>query len=121
MSSTDERKNYNTTLDEKLIRKIKILAAEYDKKQNELLEEGIRLVLNNISSSKASGNEFKIENDTTSEDRINKNTTLNRELMAKLRMLKARNDINKNVLIEEGMKLVIKKYQDKYTRGAANI
>jgi hypothetical protein len=36
-----KRKMYNTTLDTDLIREIKILAAQLDKRQNELLEEAI--------------------------------------------------------------------------------
>ena len=35
------RKMYNTTLDADLIREIKILAAQLDKRQNDLLEEAI--------------------------------------------------------------------------------
>jgi hypothetical protein len=36
-----QRKMYNTTLDADLIREIKILAAQLDKRQNDLLEEAI--------------------------------------------------------------------------------
>ena len=36
-----KRKMYNTTLDSDLIRGIKILAAQLDKRQNDLLEEAI--------------------------------------------------------------------------------
>jgi len=36
-----KRKMYNTTLDSDLIREIKILAAQLDKRQNDLLEEAI--------------------------------------------------------------------------------
>jgi predicted transcriptional regulator len=36
------RKMYNTTLDVNLMRKIKILAAQLDMRQNNLLEEAIR-------------------------------------------------------------------------------
>jgi predicted transcriptional regulator len=36
------RKMYNTTLDTKLTKKIKILAAQCEKRQNDLLEEAIR-------------------------------------------------------------------------------
>ncbi|MBC8427022.1 MAG: ribbon-helix-helix domain-containing protein [Desulfobacterales bacterium] len=36
-----ERKNYNTTLQKDLIRKLKILAAERDVRANSLLEEAI--------------------------------------------------------------------------------
>jgi len=35
------RKNYNTTLDADIIKKLKILSAETDKRQNDLLEEAI--------------------------------------------------------------------------------
>ena len=37
-----KRKMYNTTLDNDLIREIKILAAQLDKRQNDLLEEAIQ-------------------------------------------------------------------------------
>jgi len=40
-----QRKMYNTTLDENLLRKLKVLAAQIDKRQNDLLEEGIRDLL----------------------------------------------------------------------------
>jgi len=40
-----ERKNYNTTLDIKLIRDLKILAAKTDRRVNDLLEEAIRDLL----------------------------------------------------------------------------
>ena len=36
-----KRKMYNTTLDAALIKKIKILAAQLDKRQNDILEEAI--------------------------------------------------------------------------------
>ena len=37
-----KRKMYNTTLDVDLLRKIKILAAHLDLRQNDLIEEAIR-------------------------------------------------------------------------------
>jgi hypothetical protein len=37
-----KRKMYNTTLDTDLIKEIKILAAQLDKRQNDLLEEAIQ-------------------------------------------------------------------------------
>ena len=40
-----ERKMYNTTLDMDLIRKLKVLAAQLDKRQNDLLEEAIQDLL----------------------------------------------------------------------------
>lgn len=40
-----ERKNYNTTLKIDLIRKLKILSAETDIRQNDLLEEAIQDLL----------------------------------------------------------------------------
>jgi predicted transcriptional regulator len=40
-----QRKMYNTTLDADLIREIKILAAQLDKRQNDLLEEAINDLL----------------------------------------------------------------------------
>ena len=39
------RKNYNTTLEADLIRRLKILAAETDKRQNDLLQEAIEDLL----------------------------------------------------------------------------
>jgi hypothetical protein len=36
-----KRKMYNTTLDVSLLREIKILAAQLDKRQNDLIEEAI--------------------------------------------------------------------------------
>ncbi|MCX5824156.1 MAG: ribbon-helix-helix domain-containing protein [Deltaproteobacteria bacterium] len=39
------RKNYNTTLPADLIRELRILSAENDKRQNDLLEEAIRDLL----------------------------------------------------------------------------
>jgi predicted transcriptional regulator len=41
----NNRKMYNTTLDADLIRKIKILAAQQEKRQNDLLEEAIEDLL----------------------------------------------------------------------------
>ncbi len=40
-----KRKMYNTTLDVDLLREIKILAAQLDLRQNDLLEEAIQDVL----------------------------------------------------------------------------
>jgi predicted transcriptional regulator len=40
-----KRRMYNTTLDADLIREIKILAAQLDKRQNDLLEEAIEDLL----------------------------------------------------------------------------
>jgi predicted transcriptional regulator len=40
-----KRKMYNTTVDADLIRKLKVLAAQVDKRQNDLLEEAIQDLL----------------------------------------------------------------------------
>ena len=40
-----KRKMYNTTLDSDLIRQVKILAAQLEKRQNDLLEEAIKDLL----------------------------------------------------------------------------
>ena len=40
-----ERKMYNTTLDIDLLRNLKVLAAQTDKRQNQLLEEAIKDLL----------------------------------------------------------------------------
>lgn len=45
LSSMGKRKMYNTTLDADLIRRIKILAAQLEKRQNDLLEEAIKDLL----------------------------------------------------------------------------
>ena len=44
-ASSGKRKMYNTTLDSDLIRRIKILAAQLEKRQNDLLEEAIKDLL----------------------------------------------------------------------------
>jgi hypothetical protein len=44
-----KRKMYNTTLDADLIRQIKILAAQLEKRQNDLLEEAIKDLLKKYS------------------------------------------------------------------------
>ena len=44
-TNAGKRKMYNTTLDADLIRKIKILAAQLEKRQNDLLEEAIKDLL----------------------------------------------------------------------------
>lgn len=41
----EDRKTYNTTLRSDLIKRLKILAAETDKRQNDLLEEAIQDLL----------------------------------------------------------------------------
>ncbi len=45
MVDMNNRKMYNTTLDADLIRQIKILAAQMEKRQNDLLEEAIQDLL----------------------------------------------------------------------------
>ena len=40
-----ERERYTTTIEKHLIKELKILAAKLDKRQNELLEEAIKLLL----------------------------------------------------------------------------
>jgi hypothetical protein len=116
-----KRKNYNTTLDKNLLQDIKLIGAKFGKNQNELLEEAIRLIRNDINSSIASNNEVTIENKSTSDDRINKNTTIDRELIRDLRILKAKTNLNINVIIEAGLRKIQKKYTDKYTQGASSI
>ncbi len=49
------RKMYNTTLDTKLIREIKVLAARLDKRQNDILEEAIQDLLNKYRSQDSLG------------------------------------------------------------------
>ena len=45
MVDMNNRKMYNTTLDSDLIKQIKILAAQLEKRQNDLLEEAIQDLL----------------------------------------------------------------------------
>jgi hypothetical protein len=45
LSIAGKRKMYNTTLDADLIRKVKILAAQLEKRQNDLIEEAIQDLL----------------------------------------------------------------------------
>lgn len=40
-----DRKNYNTTLSAELIKKLKIMSAEQDRRANDLLEEAIQDLL----------------------------------------------------------------------------
>ena len=46
----NNRKMYNTTLDSDLIRQVKILAAQLEKRQNDLLEEAIQDLLKKYQS-----------------------------------------------------------------------
>ena len=41
----EERKSYNTTLRTDIIRKLRVLAAQTDRRQNDLLEEAIQDLL----------------------------------------------------------------------------
>jgi predicted transcriptional regulator len=45
-SKTTERKGYNTTLRKDLMKRLRVLAAQLDKKQNDLIEEAILTYLN---------------------------------------------------------------------------
>ena len=45
INGMNKRKMYNTTLAAELIRRIKILAAQLEKRQNDLLEEAIKDLL----------------------------------------------------------------------------
>ena len=45
-----KRKIYNTTLDTDLMKEIRILAAQLEKRQNDLLEEAIQDLLNKYKS-----------------------------------------------------------------------
>ena len=49
-----KRKFYNTTLDVDLLREMKILAARLDLRQNDLIEEAIRDLLEKYKHKKAS-------------------------------------------------------------------
>ncbi|ADL12391.1 hypothetical protein [Acetohalobium arabaticum] len=46
------RKNINTTLDEDLYKKIKVLAIELDKNANDLIEEGMEYIINKYENQK---------------------------------------------------------------------
>ncbi len=56
MVDMNNRKMYNTTLDSDLIRQIKILAAQLEKRQNDLLEEAIQDLLKKYDMKGAQGN-----------------------------------------------------------------
>ena len=43
------RKNINTTLEEKLYKKIKVLAIQLDKNANDLIEEGMKYIIDKYS------------------------------------------------------------------------
>ncbi|MCK8827222.1 hypothetical protein MWH25_05640 [Natroniella acetigena] len=43
------RKNINTTLEEKLYKKIKVLAIKLDKNANDLIEEGMEYIIDKYS------------------------------------------------------------------------
>jgi len=45
MPMSDERKSYNTTLRADLVKRLRILAAQLEKRQNDLLEEAIEDLL----------------------------------------------------------------------------
>jgi len=47
-----EKKMYNTTLNVDLLRKLKVLAAQTDKRQNQLLEEAIKDLLKKYGKEK---------------------------------------------------------------------
>ena len=47
-----KRKMYNTTLDVDLLRALRILAAQLDKRQNDLLEEAIQELLKKYENQK---------------------------------------------------------------------
>ncbi|MFW6029117.1 MAG: ribbon-helix-helix domain-containing protein [Halanaerobiales bacterium] len=118
MANTEKRKNFSTNLDKELLRKIKIIAADFEKNQNEIIEEGISLVVREITDSMLYGKLITINE---SDNRKLKNTTIDRKLHKKLNQIKARTDININTLIEEGLRKIIKKYKDKYTKGAKSL
>ena len=46
----DERKSYNTTLRADLVKQLRILAAQMDKRQNDLIEEAIQDLLKKYKS-----------------------------------------------------------------------
>ena len=48
----DERKSYNTTLRVDLVKQLRILAAQVDKRQNDLLEEAIQDLLKKYKKEK---------------------------------------------------------------------
>lgn len=45
MNNQNKRKKITTTIDEKLLKRLKILAIKLEKPYNELLDQGIELVL----------------------------------------------------------------------------
>ena len=54
-----KRKKYNTTLNVNLLKKVKILAARLDLRQNVLIEEAIQDLLKKYKHKKVSGNASK--------------------------------------------------------------
>lgn len=50
------RKNVNTTLDQELYKKIKIIAVQQNKGANELLEEGMRYIIDKYENNKTNTN-----------------------------------------------------------------
>jgi predicted transcriptional regulator len=46
----EKRQSYNTTLRVDLVKQLRILAAQLDKRQNDLIEEAIRDLLNKYNS-----------------------------------------------------------------------
>lgn len=110
MASTDKRKNFSTNLDKRILRRLKIIAADFNKNQNQIIEEGIELVNKKVMDQFLKGKSIEIKEST---DRKLKNTTIDRKLYHDLKVIKARTDININTLIEEGLRMVFKKYNYK--------
>lgn len=46
------RKNFNTTLDEDLYKELRMLALKLDKRANDLIEEGMRMVIEKYQDKK---------------------------------------------------------------------
>ena len=57
-----KRKMYNTTIDADLIREIKILAAQLDKRQNDILEEAIQDLLEKYKSGEEESTSLGVSN-----------------------------------------------------------
>jgi hypothetical protein len=102
-SKNPDRKHFNTTLSKSLLDKIKEMADEQNTHYNELLEEGMKWVMETYYLKGS----FHLPPKPT--DRVRINTTFSAELFNKLkaRCRRLGKGVYANDLIEEGMKYVI--------------
>lgn len=108
----EERKSYNTTLRIDLIKKLRILAAVLGKRQNDLIEEAIKDILEESKLS-ISPYQLNVTDGSAKEERKGYNTTLRTDIMKKLRILAIQIDVRQNDLIEEAVNKLLGKYSFK--------